>query len=93
MQLSAQADINSKRRRSEGRVGFFISSVSNRPEMIAWQSVLGTESGGASNLTLSRVEHKGLVEATETVDLLFSCLQPGLELLLDGLKVPDVTGS
>jgi hypothetical protein len=54
---------------------------------------LGTESRGASNLTLSGIEHEGLVEATETVDLSLSSLQPILELLFYGLEVPNVTGS
>jgi len=56
------------------------------------RSVLGAK-GGASDLTLSRVEHQSLVEATESVDFHFGGLQPGLELLFDGLEVPDVAGS
>lgn len=62
-------------------------------EMIAWQSILGSEGGGASDLTLGGVEHESLIQTTETVDFGFSCLQPHLELLLDGLEVPDMAGS
>lgn len=60
---------------------------------IAWQSELGSESGGTSNLTLGGVEHKSLIQTTETVDFSFSGLQPHLELLLNSFKVPDVAGS
>lgn len=62
------------------------------PQLYMARSVLGTERG-ASDLTLSRVEHEGLVEVTESVNFQFSCLQPSLNLLLNGLKVPDMNGS
>lgn len=56
------------------------------------RSVLRTERG-ASNLTLSRVEHEGLVEVAESGNLQFSCLQPSLKLLFDSFEIPNVTGS
>lgn len=93
-QLPALAGINS-RTADQDRVYFWSLLFFFEPpdEMIAWQSILGSEGGGASDLTLGGVEHESLIQTTETVDFGFSCLQPHLELLLDGLEVPDMAGS